>query len=287
MPEPAEPEPPEPGATEAVTAAPAPRTARTVAPAPRRSGRHAVVIAHRGASAHHPENTLPAFMAAWDGGAQWVEADTQPTADGVPVLLHDADLDRTTSGSGPVRGLDVDAVTSVDAGAWFHGIDPAGTRTGVLVPRLSELLALLLTQDRKVLLEIKGEHTAEQIDAVVRACRASGRDGNVFLQSFETTALRLLRHVEPRRSTGLLVEGVDDDPVGRCREVGAVACNPDYRALLDRPGIVGRLHAAGLSVSVWTADDPADWAALTRAGVDGIITNTPVELLCWQASAGH
>lgn len=242
-----------------------------------------MVIAHRGASAHHPENTLPAFMAAWDGGAQWVEADTQPTADGVPVLLHDADLDRTTSGSGPVRGLDVDAVTAVDAGAWFHGSDPAGTRTGVRVPRLSELLARL-TPARKVLLEIKGEHTAEQIDAVVRACRASGRDGNVFLQSFETTALRLLRRVEPRRSMGLLVEGVDDDPVGRCRELGAVACNPGYKAVLDRPEIVGRLHAAGLSVSVWTADDPTDWAALTRAGVDGIITNTPAELLRWQAS---
>ena len=88
---------------------------------PRRAGRHAVVIAHRGASAHHPENTAPAFVAGWDAGAQWVEADTQPTADGVPVVLHDADLDRTTSGRGPVRDQDVAAVTAVDAGAWFLG----------------------------------------------------------------------------------------------------------------------------------------------------------------------
>jgi Glycerophosphoryl diester phosphodiesterase len=64
--------------------------------------------------------------------------------------------------------------------------------------------------------------------------------------------------------------------------VGAVACNPDCRAVLDRPAMVRVLHAAGLSVSVWTADDPADWAALTRAGVDGIITNRPAELLRWQ-----
>jgi glycerophosphoryl diester phosphodiesterase len=70
--------------------------------------------------------------------------------------------------------------------------------------------------------------------------------------------------------------------------VGAVACNPDYRAVLDRPAIVGVLQAAGLSVSVWVADDPADWAALTRAGVDGIITNTPAELLRWrQVSAAR
>ena len=104
----------------------------------------------------------------------------------------------------------------------------------------------------------------------------------MFLQSFEVPALRLLRALEPTRPLGLLVEGFGDDPVARCRELGAVACNPDYRAVLDRPDVVGRLQAAGLSVSAWTADDPADWTALTRAGVDGIITNRPAELLRWQ-----
>ena len=249
--------------------------------APRRTAGHAVVIAHRGASAQHAENTLPAFLAAWDAGAQWVEADTQPTADGVPVLLHDADLDRTTSGSGPVRQHDVEAVTALDAGGWIDGSAAAGKSVRAAVPRLSELLALL-TGGRRVLLEVKGEHTADQIEAVVRACRASAHRATVFLQSFEVATLGLLRALEPRAPFGLLVDGFDDDPVGRCRDVGALACNPAYRAVLDRPAIVGVLHAAGLSVSVWTADDPADWAALTRAGVDGIITNRPAELLRWQ-----
>ena len=67
--------------------------------------RQPIVVAHRGASAHVPENTVPAFEAAWNAGAQWVEADTQPTADGVPVILHDELLDRTTSGSGPIRAV--------------------------------------------------------------------------------------------------------------------------------------------------------------------------------------
>ena len=96
-----------------------------------------MVIAHRGASAQHAENTLPAFLAAWDAGAQWVEADTQPTADGVPVLLHDADLDRTTSGSGPVRQHDVEAVTALDAGGWIDGSAAAGKSVRAAVPRLS------------------------------------------------------------------------------------------------------------------------------------------------------
>ena len=249
--------------------------------APRRTTRHAVVIAHRGASVSHPENTLPSFLAAWDAGAQWVEADTQPTADGVPVLLHDADLDRTTSGSGPVRDHDVETVTALEAGGWFDGSAAASNSVRVAVPRLSELLALL-TAGRRVLLEVKGEHNADQIDAVVRACRASAHETMVLMQSFEVATLRLLRALEPRATFGLLVDGFYDDPVGRCRDVGAVACNPDYRAVLDRPAMVRVLHAAGLSVSVWTADDPADWAALTGTGVDGIITNTPAELLRWQ-----
>ncbi len=240
-----------------------------------------MVIAHRGASADHPENTLPAFRAAWESGARWVEADTQPTADGVPIVLHDADLDRTTSGSGPVREHDVEVVTALDAGAWFQQGAAGGGTTGIAVPRLAEVLAVL-TGDRRLLLEIKGEHTAAQIDAMVRVCRVSGRDARVFLQSFEIAALRLLRKLQPSRPLGLLVEGFDEDPIALCRELGAVACNPSYRAVLDRPEIVGRLRAAGMSVSAWTADDPADWAALTRAGVDGIITNAPAALLDWQ-----
>jgi glycerophosphoryl diester phosphodiesterase len=190
------------------------------------------------------------------------------------VLLHDADLDRTTSGSGPVRDHDVETVTALEARGWFDGSAAAGNSVRVAAPRLSELLALL-TAGRRVLLEIKGEHNADQIDAVVRACRASAHETKVFLQSFEVATLGLLRALEPRATFGLLVDGFYDDPVGRCRDVGAVACNPDCRAVLDRPAMVRVLHAAGLSVSVWTADDPADWAALTGTGVDGIITNTP------------
>ena len=67
-------------------------------------------------------------------------------------------------------------------------------------------------------------------------------------------------------------------------QLGAVAYNPEYRAVLDRPAVVPQLRAAGIAVAVWTSDDPAEWAALTEAGVDAIITNTPAELLAWQAT---
>ncbi len=240
----------------------------------RRTGRHVQVVGHRGASASVPENTLPAFQAAWDGGAVWVEADTQPTADGVPVILHDADLDRTTLGSGPVRSL-----TAAD-----QATVPVLGSPGAGVPALWELLGLL-TRRRRVLLEIKGEHTPEQLAEVLRVSGASGHDGRVFIESFEVSALRAIRSFEPARPLGLLVERPHPDPVGRCRELGATAYNPDYREVLDHPDLVPVLHRAGIAVAVWTCDDPADWQRLTDAGVDAIITNTPHDLLAWQGAA--
>ena len=237
----------------------------------RRPGRDAIVIAHRGASADVPENTLPAFEAAWRAGTRWVEADTQPTADGVAVILHDDDVDRTTTGTGRVGEY-----TAADlARLRIRGLP------GARVPRLADLLALV-DPARAVLLEIKGAHSAEHIEHILAACRASGQDERVFLQSFEVSVLERLAALAPARPIGLLVERLDPDPVGRCRALGAVAYNPEYPEVIANPGVVPMLRAAGIAVAVWTSDDPAEWAALTTAGVDAIITNTPAELLAWQ-----
>jgi glycerophosphoryl diester phosphodiesterase len=248
---------------------------KTAAPASstlRRTGPDAIVVAHRGASAVVPENTLPAFVAAWESGATWVEADTQPTADGVPVILHDDTLDRTTTGSGPVRAHTAGQLTALSV----PGLP------GARVPHLRELVDLL-TPHRALLLEIKGEHTADQVRAVLDTSRAAGRADRVFAQSFEVSALDNLKAIAPAVPFGLLVETIDPDPVGRCRAVGAVAYNPEFREVIARPTVVPELRRAGISVAVWTSDDPSEWDLLTRVGVDAIITNTPAELLAWQA----
>jgi glycerophosphoryl diester phosphodiesterase len=242
-------------------------------PTLRRPGRHAVVIGHRGASADVPENTLPAFEAAWTAGAPWVEADTQPTADGVPVILHDDDLDRTTSGTGPVRHhtyADVSGLAII-----------GGAGSGV--PSLASLLALMPAACG-LLLEIKGDHSRADVAEILRLCEASRHDDRVFLQSFEVSVLGHLRDLVPDRPRGLLVERLDDDPLARCRELGVAAYNPPYREVLRHPEVVNELRAAGIIVAVWTCDDPAAWADLTDAGVDAIITNTPAELVAWQAA---
>ncbi len=242
-----------------------------------RHGGTPLVVGHRGASATMPENTMPAFLAAWQAGAAWIETDVQPTADGEPILLHDDAVDRTTDGTGPVSALTVQELATLDAGSWF---DPA--HAGTRVPRLSELLAEL-SGERRVLLEIKGPHTRGQLQQIVQRISAAGAQRSVLLQSFEVPALAELRAMLPDEPLGLLVGPIGDDPVGDCRELGAITYNPYVGALLGQPDLVGTLHAAGIATIPWTSDDPDQWSRLTAMGVDGIITNDPAALLAWHA----
>lgn len=239
-----------------------------------------LAIGHRGASAVAPENTMAAFRACWEGGARWVEADVQPSADGVPFILHDDTVDRTTDGTGVLRAMTAQAAAGLDAGGWF-----APEFAGATIPRLTELLAAL-GPDRRLLLEIKGEHGLEQVRTVLGLLADSGHEAQVFLESFELPALRHVHTIDPDRGVGLLVEQVHADPVAACAEVGAIAYNPPTDAVLARPEIVGALHGAGIAVQVWpyghNSDDPAEWGPLTDLGVDGIITNDPAALVRWQ-----
>lgn len=220
---------------------------------------------------------MAAFDAAWACGAPWIETDVQVTSDLVPVLIHDDTLDRTTDGSGPVGAQTAHNLATLDAGSWF-GPGYGGAR----IPELSEL-AGTLTAGRRLLLEIKGEHTREAVLAEIEVLRAAGTDEYAFLQSFEIPALRLVRDIQPDRPVGLLVEALHPDPVAMCGELGAIAYNPHHLLLRERPELVAELHAARIATFVWTADEPADWRFLTDLGVDGIITDDPAALRAWQA----
>lgn len=238
-------------------------------PAPR-------VIAHRGAAAHRPENTMSSFHAAFEAGALWVETDVQPTADDRLVLIHDHRVDRTSNGTGLVRNATADDLAALDMGSWF-GAEWAGQK----LPHLTELLTLI-TGPRRLLLEIKGSFRTAQLRLLLAALDAAGVTDRVFLQSFDVPTLRRLRKLLPHDPIGLLVETIDGDPVAACRALAAATFNPDYRELIARPELVGRLHDAGIATMPWTANDESAWQQLTDLGVDGIITDRPGELLAWQ-----
>ncbi|MFF0174288.1 glycerophosphodiester phosphodiesterase family protein [Micromonospora profundi] len=245
----------------------------------RPAGSPFTVIAHRGASAAAPENTLVAQEIARRGGADWIENDVQPSRDGIPFVLHDGTVDRTTDGTGSIRNLTAAQLKALDAGSWFgpHYV-------GVRVPTLAEQLADLRTRGGNLLLEIKGRHTRDEVATIVKVIRDEQMAGRVFVQSFEVDALRYTRELAPELPLGLLRSNLDADPVAISKELHLTAYNPDGNALLARPEIVAPLHAAGVAVMAWTIDSAGLWQRLERIGVDGVITNRPAELVGWNAA---
>jgi glycerophosphoryl diester phosphodiesterase len=233
-------------------------------------------IAHRGYSAVAPENTLPALAAAVLGGATFVEFDVRTTADGVPVVIHDRTVDRTTDGSGHVWDLPLDAIRALDAGSWFS---PA--YTGVRVPTLAETLDLLAAPGPEILLEIKPPATLEQVKTIVEA--AADLLPRTIVQSFDPEVVRLVREVAPDVRRGLLRLRFEADTVDLARELGVVCCNPSVADVLGDPATVAALTWSGIGVMPWTANDMAEWPVLAGAGVAGLITDHVAELTGWQS----
>ncbi|MFJ7983859.1 glycerophosphodiester phosphodiesterase [Streptomyces sp. NPDC096351] len=257
---------------------PAPGGAAATSPWLRPAGAPVTVIAHRGASSAAPENTLVAGEVARRGGAVWIENDVQPSVDGVPYVLHDATVDRTTDGTGPIRSLTSAELDSLDAGSWF-----APSFAGTHVPTLEAQLADLHRRGGNLLLEVKGRHTLDQVRRIVDLVRAQGMSDRVFVQSFEVSHLQYVHQLAPELPLGLLRDTLDADPVALAADLHLASYNPSDRALSARPEVVGDLHAAGVAVNVWTVDSPTRWKALDALGVDGIITNRPTELGGWSS----
>jgi glycerophosphoryl diester phosphodiesterase len=243
-------------------------------------GAPVAVIAHRGASSAAPENTLVAQEIARRAGADWIENDVQPSSDGVPFILHDSTVDRTTDGTGAIRGMTSAQLKALDAGSWF-----APHYTGVRMPTLAEQLADLRTRGGNLLLEIKGAHTRDQVAKIVQVIREQQMTGRVFIQSFDVASLQYSHELAPELPIGLLRSTLDADPVALAGQLYLTAHNPAGSALLARPALVADLHQAGVAVMAWTIDSAAQWRSLDQLGVDGIITNRPAELAGW-ISAG-
>ncbi|MEH1013395.1 glycerophosphodiester phosphodiesterase family protein [Micromonospora sp. CPCC 206060] len=245
----------------------------------RPAGSPVTVIAHRGASSAAPENTLVAQEVARRAGADFIENDVQPSKDGIPFVLHDGTVDRTTEGTGSIRNLTAAQLKALDAGSWF-----APQYTGLRLPTLAEQLADLRTRGGNLLLEIKGAHTRDEVATIVEVIRAEQMTGRVFVQSFEVDALRYTYELAPELPIGLLRGSLDADPVALAKELHLTAYNPAAGALLGRPGIVTDLHAAGVAVMAWTVNSAVQWQQLERIGTDGIITDRPAELAGWNAA---
>ncbi|QAY69256.1 glycerophosphodiester phosphodiesterase [Xylanimonas protaetiae] len=240
------------------------------------------VIAHRGNSWIAPQNTLAAFEAAWRADADMVELDIQLSADGEIVVIHDDTVDATTDGAGEVGAMTLTQLRALDAGSWF-----APAFAGQRIPTLGEVLGFLADRPgTDLLLELKDVWAPGDAARVTSAVEAAGLRDRVVVQSFYPQTVAALRDAAPALRRGLLVERHHDGLLEGCAELGVMTCNPSVELVLGDAGLVPALHAAGLQVMVWTADDVAQWQALTAAGVDAIITDRPDRLAGWLGGRG-
>lgn len=236
-----------------------------------------VVVAHRGASSTHPENTLESFDAALHAGALVVELDVRLTIDGVPVVMHDPDVSRTTDGSGFVHELTFAQVKALDAA---HG---RGTRAAV--PSLAEVLELVSSRGG-VDLEIKNipaeagyDPAGERVvEATVRLLEETGFEGPVLVSSFNPSSVGRAHELTSQVATGLLTTDAVDarDALRFAAEAGHAFVLPKLNAVLAAgAGFASEAHGAGVRVGTWTVDDPDTVRVLLDRGVDAVATNDP------------
>ncbi len=258
------------------------------------------VFAHRGASQERPENTLAAFARAFEQGVDGSELDVALSADGIPVVMHDETVDRTTNGSGAIETLTLEQLRALDAGG------------GQPVPTLDQVLALAVEHGAEINIEVKAADAAAAVLDVVR--RHEGL--RWFITSFHWPVLEEVRaadaaarlyplmlgvaDVERLRQEAIaaghtaaqvaahIEEVLRDSPIGLDEAVDfAVRIGAEGVSIWERDLIAAdltRIHAAGLLAWVWTVNDPARAAELIRDGADAICTDEPAEILAVRAA---
>lgn len=227
--------------------------------------------AHRGAGRLAPENTLAAMRTGAAHGHTMVEFDVKLTGDGKPVLLHDATLDRTTSGRGPAATTTFAEIAQLDAGAW-HGPAFAGEP----VPTFAAVAAWLRANGVLANVEIKPSPGREtETGAVVAMAAAIAWRGAAvppLLSSFSEDALAAAQRTVPALPRALLLgPTVPDDWPARLARLGCVALDAHHAALTRE--VVERAHSGGWRVVTYTVDDPERVALLRGWGVDCVITD--------------
>jgi glycerophosphoryl diester phosphodiesterase len=226
-----------------------------------------LIIAHRGASAYAPENTLAAFDLAHRQGADMIELDVQPTADGRLAIFHDDTTERWDGRPRPVGACTLAELERLDIG-------------GERVPALEEALAFAAETGIALNVELKTAGMAPRCAALLREF---GVVEQVVVSSFVPAALHELRAVAPEVRRGYLMGTDTRRPDVRARElwpffalrsIEAAAWHP-YEGLPMLDQIIPVARRAGYQVHVWTVDDPARMRQLVAAGASGLITNKP------------
>lgn len=227
-------------------------------------------IAHRGAGKLAPENTLAAFRLGGRHGYRAYECDVKLSADGVPFLLHDATLERTTNLTGRAADRPWAELAQADAGGW-HGREHAGEPPA----SLASVGAWCRRNGHALNIEIKptpgDEYRTGEIVAAAAASAWHDEPVPPLLSSFQVASLEGARASAPSLPRALLLEALPDGWFATALRLGCVAVVAD-QALIDAP-MVQQLHDAGLRALAYTVNEPDSARRLMACGIDGLITD--------------
>ncbi|SMX93469.1 glycerophosphoryl diester phosphodiesterase [Brevibacterium sp. 239c] len=245
-----------------------------------------LVIAHRGASAKYPENTIPAFAAGIEQGADMIEIDVHMNRDGDLIVIHDDTLERTTNvrllhperADLSVSGMTTAEIAALDAGSW-----KGSSFAGVTVPHLGEVLELVHTTRTGLLLEVKhpaqypgiAEVLVESLTSVPDYLDRALAAGMLVVQSGDWAFIREFHALAPEVPVGVLGRPCPDELHDFATWVDQV--NPQYIAADST--FLGHVHELGMSSLVWTVDSVEEMEKAIDLGADGIITNRPDRLV--------
>jgi glycerophosphoryl diester phosphodiesterase len=227
-----------------------------------------VLISHRGITADTFEETLPAYRQAIRAGAGILEGDVRFTADQVPVMLHDATVDRTTDGAGYVEEMTLAQLRQLDAGG------------GAKVPPLSSLVTVAKRHGVRLVLELKGSDvSATHVQAFLDVIRSQRMVRATTVQSFDPSNLELVRGMAAHVRTGLVFANRRPS-IDLAQSLGTVVL-PQQDLVTRRR--VRRWREAGLTTYTWTLNRRSAWTAARTARVDAVMTDRPLRYARWAA----
>lgn len=249
-----------------------------------------LIIAHRGASASAPENTLAAFRQAIEAGADGLEFDVQLAKDGVPVVFHDFTLQRMLKKKHRTSNLTVAELQTLDIGAWFNNFHNSKANVkfnGESIPTLAEFFEFLDNYKGRLYVELKCETNSEVpklVETVINTIRQTNSLPNVILKSFNLEAVALARKIFPDIRTAALfapkigaVLHKNNYLFEQAQNCGANELSIHYS--LATPKTVALAERLNIPVTIWTADNPVWIKRALKRGIKAIITNHPARLL--------
>lgn len=256
-----------------------------------------LIIAHRGASATAPENTLAAFRQAIEDGAEGIEMDVRLAKDGVPVVFHDAQLNRVGRCEGRVIDYSSTQLQTLDVGSWFNEKNPKNYASVFSKERISTLkqtLNFLNSYKGLIYIELKAKKTEIEtlVKAVCEEIKKSALLENIIVKSFKLEAIPRIRQICPNVKTAALfapkimtILRKEKNLLTLADELGADQVSLHFSLLTS--SLTKKADEKKFPLTIWTVDSPMWVKRALNLGVEAIITNNPARLLAKRREILH